>query len=367
MANGLSLNSLLKAFAIPEKSDWVNVARSETGFDNPLEKLSQRVTKNLSVFPFYDHSDLSAIKYTDQFSLPPVEDENFNARYWENVAAVAVANPPNANKRALAHLAKGANGIFFDRIEKPDVLLHEIDRSLCSIWFLIRRGADRTLAADLLHADARYNTYLLWEHTPEKPEQFLVQSGQSRGLGVAVPRGTDAVQEIVTALACAVRLLDNLTDLGFDPATIGSQICFSFSVENDFFVSIAKFKAMRRLWYQVMRAYDVHEFRYDDHFLHARCEPTRHEHYEPRGALIANTVAAVAAVCGGCNALTVVSDIPDQDLAATVARNVSPILANEAHLDKVSDPFAGSYFLETVVHQIAQEAWTLFTNGTGHS
>lgn len=365
MANELSFNSLLTAFAVPEKKDWIDVAREETGLTDPLEKLSQYVANKLSVLPFYDYSDLSAIKHYDRYTLPPVEDENFNARYWENVPAVAVANPPDANKMALAHLAKGAHGIFFDRLEKPDVVLREIDRSMCSTWFFINGGTDEAAAAEVLHADTRYNTYLLWEQTPAKPEQFLARSGASRGLGISVSRGRDVVEEIATALTCAVRFLDELTDLGYAPAAIGGQVCFSFSVENDFFLSIAKFKAMRRLWYKVMRAYDVHDFRYDDHFLHARCEPIHSEQYEPRGGLIANALAAVAAVCGGCNALTVFSDASDQDLAAGVARNISTILAHEAHLDKVSDPFSGAYFLETLVHGIAQEAWTAFANGPG--
>jgi methylmalonyl-CoA mutase len=362
MANELSFNSLLTAFAFPEKSDWVKVARDETGLNDPFEKLSQDVS-NLSVFPFYDHTDLSTIKYSDRYTLPPVEDENFNARYWENVPAVAVANPLDANKKALSHLAKGAHGIFFVRIDKPDVMLRNIDRSACSTWFLVDGATNETIATSLLHADIRYNTYLLWEHTPVNPEKFIAQSGNSRGLGINVPRGKDAVEEIVSALTRAVGLLDTLTDLGFDPATIAGQICFSFNIENDFFLSIAKLKAMRRLWYQVMRAYGVDDFRYNDNFIHARCEPTAMERYEPRGALIANALQSLAAVCGGCNALTVFPDIRDQDLAATVARNISSILSHEAHLDKVADPFSGSYFLETLVHRIAQEAWTAFANG----
>lgn len=365
MANELSFNSLLTAFVVPEKNDWIKVARDETGLDDPLEKLSQQITQSLSVLPFYDYTDLLAIKYDDRYALPPVEDENLPARYWENVPPVAVANPRDANKQALAHLTKGAQGIFFDRLAETDVVLQDIDRSMCSTWFMVRRATDQTLAADLLRPDTTYNTYLLWEHTPAKPEQFVVRAGSSRGLGITVERRTDIVEEIATALTSAVHLLDVLTDMGFSPATIGRQICFSFFVESDFFLSVAKFKAMRRLWYQVMRAYDVHDFPYDDHFLHARCAPAVPERYEPRGGLIANALAAVSAVCGGCNALTIFSDIPDQDLAAAVARNISSILANEAHLDKVSDPFAGAYFLETLVRRIAQEAWAVFTNGTG--
>src|SRR5690606_5871759 len=363
MANELSFNSLLTAFAVPDKSDWVSVARDETGLDDPLEKLSQYLAENLPVLPFYDHTDLTAIKYSDRYSLPPVEDENFNARYWENVPAVAVANPPDANKKALAHLAKGAHGIFFEQIEEPDVMLRNIDRSVCSTWFFVDGNTDATIATNLLHSDSSHNTHLLWEHTPAKPDQFVAQSGNSRGLGVNVPRGKDVVEEIATALTRAVRLLDTLTDLGFAPAAIGSQVWFSLNIDNDFFLSIAKLKAMRQLWYQVMRSYGVHDFRYDDHFLHARCQPIVNDRYEPRGGLIANACMAAAAVCGGCNALTVFPDVADQGLAPTVARNISSILAHEAHLDKVSDPFAGAYYLETLVQRIAQQAWTAFANG----
>lgn len=367
MANGLSLNSLLTAFAVPEKSDWMNAARKETGFDDPIAKLTQYVTKDLSISPFYDHTDLLAIKYNDQYGLPPVDDENLSARYWENVPAVAAANPPAANKQALTHLAKGANGIFFNAIEKPEISLRDIDRSLCSLWFYIRAGKDETEAARLLNTESTHNTILLWEHTPAKPEQFFARSGQSRGLGIAVPRKTDVIEEITTALTTAVRLLDALTEQGLAPSAIGSQVCFSFSVERDFFIAVAKFKAMRRLWYQVMRSYEVHDFPYNDHFLHARCESTTDERYEPRSALIANAFAALAAVCGGCDALTVFPDVDDQDVAATVARNIPTILAHEAHLDKTSDPFSGAYFLESLVHNIAKRAWTAFANGPGHS
>jgi hypothetical protein len=360
MANELSVNSLLTAFAVPEKSDWIKVARDETGLDDPLRQLSLHVTKDLSFLPFYDYSDLSATRHYDRYTLPPVDDQNLNARYWENVPAVAVVNPVAANKQALAHLAKGAHGIFFGGIDKPEVVLREIDRSVCSAWFTVGRGTDNE-AADLLHSDTRHNTYLLWEHTPSEPERFLVTAGRSRGLGIAVSRGTDVVEEIATALDRAVTVLDKLTDQGFTPARIGSQIWFSFAVENDFFVSIAKCKAMRRLWYQVMRAYDVQDFDYAGHFLHARCEPPQNDRYQPQGALVANAFAAVAAVCGGCNALTIFSGNSDKGLAAAVARNVSPILANEAHLDKVSDPLSGSYFLEALVHRIAEAAWTAFT------
>jgi methylmalonyl-CoA mutase len=78
------------------------------------------------------------------------------------------------------------------------------------------------------------------------------------------------------------------------------------------------------------------------------------------------TSAAMSAVLGGCDALTILPEDEDNSMMNRVSRNVSTILREESHLDKVSDAFAGAYILEDMVHAFAEEAWKEFTAQSKH-
>lgn len=172
----------------------------------------------------------------------------------------------------------------------------------------------------------------------------------------------DAVTEVADAVFDGVTLIDHLTDAGFDPRDVLPHIHFSMATSNDFFITMAKLRVIRLLWYQVIRAYGADNIAYNQIFVHACCGPLNDTRFEPRGSLISSTTASIAAVCGGCDALTIFPE--ENKTAATdrIARNVSTILADEAHLNKVADPFAGSYFVENLVRDLADAAWKVFRN-----
>jgi methylmalonyl-CoA mutase len=82
------------------------------------------------------------------------------------------------------------------------------------------------------------------------------------------------------------------------------------------------------------------------------------------------TTEAMSAVMGGCDALTVLaydSVMGDQnsELGERIARNVSILMREEAHLDKIVDPSAGSYYIENLTYQLSTEAWNLFQKVDG--
>jgi methylmalonyl-CoA mutase len=76
--------------------------------------------------------------------------------------------------------------------------------------------------------------------------------------------------------------------------------------------------------------------------------------------MIKNTAHALAAVLGGCNGLTICEEDEHNDMMNRVSLNVSNILKEESHLDTVSDPLAGSYALDKMVHEFAKAAWSVF-------
>ena len=76
--------------------------------------------------------------------------------------------------------------------------------------------------------------------------------------------------------------------------------------------------------------------------------------------MISGTVAALAAVAGGCDSLTVVPEDENNATMARIARNVCNILREESHLTKVADPMAGAYAIEIIVNELAIAAWKDF-------
>ncbi|MFZ6009577.1 MAG: methylmalonyl-CoA mutase family protein, partial [Bacteroidota bacterium] len=145
----------------------------------------------------------------------------------------------------------------------------------------------------------------------------------------------------------------------YDKTTIGN-IAFSLPVGTNFFLEQAKFKAMRLLWFQVAHAYGVKDFKAGQLHIHARGETWTPGNYQPHGNMLKSTTSAMSAIMGGCDALTVLAEDENNAIMSRVARNVSNLLREESHLNKVADPMAGSYALENMVHQLAEQAWKKF-------
>ena len=80
--------------------------------------------------------------------------------------------------------------------------------------------------------------------------------------------------------------------------------------------------------------------------------------------ILSNTLQALAAILGGCNSISLAPhDSRNQQYnqwSARIARNISLILREEVHLDKFMDPVAGSYYLESITHQLVKGSWNLF-------
>lgn len=80
--------------------------------------------------------------------------------------------------------------------------------------------------------------------------------------------------------------------------------------------------------------------------------------------MIRTTIEAMAAVLGGCNAITVMSqdNNTEENLVRRMGRNISTILKEESYLNQVTEIAAGSYYIENLTYLLAQEAWKLFQN-----
>ena len=152
--------------------------------------------------------------------------------------------------------------------------------------------------------------------------------------------GATAVQELAFALAAAAAA----------PASPLTTV--AFAIGSNHFMEIAKLRAFRLLWAKLAGTRGTG----GDLRIHARTAGENKTLYDPHVNLLRVVTEALSAVLGGCDSLTVTPCRFDEHLAD----NVHHILREESHLDKVTDPGAGSYYVESLTEALAGAAWTQF-------
>jgi methylmalonyl-CoA mutase len=173
--------------------------------------------------------------------------------------------------------------------------------------------------------------------------------------------GATAAEEMALAVATGVSYLRDLLEAGLTAAQAVAQLEFRFSATDDQFVTIAKLRAARRLWARVTEVAGLPSTGVGQ-VQHAVTSAAMQSRYDPWVNLLRGTVACFAAGVGGAQSITVrahdeVAGNPGTDLARRMARNTQLVLAAESHLDHVTDPGGGSYYLESLTDQLAHAAW----------
>lgn len=175
--------------------------------------------------------------------------------------------------------------------------------------------------------------------------------------------GASSVQELACAIATGVAYLRELERLGVPAAEAATHVRFALNAGPDFFMEVAKFRAVRQLWTQAARAFGVPLDRAVMH-LHVRTGTVNKTVYDAHANILRGTTEALSAVLGGCDSLQVAAfDAPaggHDELAQRVARNTQLVLAEECDLTRVIDPAGGSYYVEWLTDEIARRAWGLF-------
>jgi methylmalonyl-CoA mutase len=173
--------------------------------------------------------------------------------------------------------------------------------------------------------------------------------------------GGSEAQELAFTLATGVAYLRLLEASGFTLAQARQQISFLMATDADEFLTIAKFRALRKLWARIEQACGLKP---QPAFVSAETAWRMMTRRDPYVNMLRATIAVTAAGVGGANAISVLPftaalGLPDA-FARRVARNTQLILLEESNLFRVSDPAAGSGGIEALTTQMSQAAWTLF-------
>lgn len=340
------ISDLFKDFAKHTRADWTKTASTENDGKNPDETLTWKVG-SLPGKAYYDKNDLPA----SSFQLSPAKNSYLGNRAWHNLPVVTVSSEKKANQHALNHLQQGADGVLFDiRSNKSlDIskLLEGIEWPYCMISFRVNENSSELLFGIPAFIKKKgwkqesVSGFLLWDSVPKNISDLLrafESLSEYKVLGLSADQ-EDSVTLITDLLAKGRQILEN-------DKKAGKKIMFSVSTGADFFLEIAKLKALRFLWNELSKT--------ENTLIHSRTEAWLKESFQPHSNMLKSTTASMAAIAGGCDALSVFPEKEDDSNMNRIARNVSNVLRDESHFNKVADATAGSYYVEALTHQIIE-------------
>ena len=345
------------------KENWIDQAKIELNGKDPKEFLSKNHSE-VTIEPYYDASDsLPNTEILYEKEAIPFHGPNG----WLNLPSIKNFTDDKANTLALQHLQCGADGIFFQIDESSNVekLVKEIEPEYCFLGFEANEAALKFFKELVQHFSfgPLHGTFVRSDLTfplgRSMQNDLLAMANLFKGYkkfrchGLVVKDGNETM-EIALVMQTVLAIVDELTDYGFHAQSVFEQISFSMNSSSNFFLDVAKIRSLKILMKRLADAYQVQS---TPTFIRVVCATDVTENYQPHGSLLSNSFSALAAAFASAEAITIITDSPNSDRHVQTARNVSLLLREEAKLDKVIDPLAGSFFVEQLTYMLVEKAW----------
>lgn len=366
----------------------------------PFEKkLVWRTNEGFNVQPMYRAEDIADLKTTD--SLPgefPYIRGTRADNEWLTRQEIIADSIEQANEKVLDAISKGVNSIGY-RLPKNCVgigdikkLLKDIDLTKIEVNLSTCHNhcveLARNLAAVVVEAGAAETFRGSVDYNPLRGAlkhgrdiNTVAIAAQAREIIEAVKdvkylrvlavdsdmltnAGAYIYQEMGYALAWGADWMTLLTEAGMDATEVGCRIKFNMGVSSNYFMELAKFRAARMLWAQIVEQYKPACKCACKMHVHASTSRFNQTIYDAHVNLLRSQTETMSAALAGVDSITVVPfDTPYKTpdaFSERIARNQQFLLKEESHLDKVVDPAGGSYYVETLTVSLANEAWKLF-------
>ena len=380
---------------------WEEVITADLKGADYERKLVWKTGEGFNVRPYYRAENLEGIKFlgSQAGEFPYVRGTRAHNR-WRVHQTVSVVCPKEANAEALKILNAGVDSLGFCIASEAftaadlDTLLGEICIPAVQLTFCGQKTAD---VAELVLAkiekegiakeDVRIAFCIdslvkglstkgdfcspngekcfariaeLIRKTKEyKHIRVVTVSGQIFGNS-----GSTIVEELAFVLSAGHDYLVRLMDAGLTIEEAARKLRFSFSVSSNYFMEIAKFRAARMLWANIVKGYNPEKNCACKMQIHAETSKWNQTVYDPYVNMLRGTTEAMSAAIGGVYSLEVTpfdaSFENPTEFSKRIARNVELLLKHESHFDQVVDPAGGSYYIENLTQSIAAEAWKLF-------
>lgn len=400
MANTKS-EKLFTEFPPVPTEKWEEVITADLKGADYERKLVWKTGEGFNVRPYYRAENLEGIKFlgSQAGEFPYVRGTHAHNR-WRVHQTVSVVCPKEANAEALKILNAGVDSLGFciasadfsaadldmllkdicipaveitfcgekmanvaelvlAKVEKEGIAKEDVRIAFCIdplVKGLSSKGdfcspnGEKCIAriVELIHKTKEY-----------KHVRIVTVAGQTFGNS-----GSTIVEELAFTLSAGHDYLVRLTDAGLDVDAAARKLRFSFSVSSNYFMEIAKFRAARMLWANIVKGYGPAKNCACKMHIHAETSRWNQTVYDPYVNMLRGTTEAMSATIAGVHSLEVMpfdaSFENPTEFSKRIARNVELLLKNESHFDQVVDPAGGSYYVENLTQSIAAEAWKLF-------
>ena len=175
--------------------------------------------------------------------------------------------------------------------------------------------------------------------------------------------GANQALEMAFTLADGKEYVKTAIAKGMDVDDFAGRLSFFWAVGMNFYLEIAKMRAARLLWTRIMKGFNAKSPKSLMLRTHSQTSGWSLTEQDPYNNVVRTTIEAMAAVFGGTqslhtNSLDEAIALPTE-FSSRIARNTQLIIQEETHITSVVDPWAGSYMMETLTQQMADEAWKI--------
>ena len=389
---------LFDMFSPTSTHDWIEKITVDLKGADFEKKLVWRTNEGFNVKPFYRREDLKDIPHMG--TLPgqfPYVRGTREDNSWLIRQQISGNTPEELNKEALLAIDRGVDSIglkvdnevsveYFEKLLKDiDLKKVEVNITACMghtlevaeifVEYLKSKGLEKDFKGSI-----DYNPFKrLLNHGLEFPKDikeeglklynivkdidnlkcFAVDSVMLNAAGAYIG------QELGYALAWGAQWMTTLTDGGLTPCEVAARIKFNMGISSNYFMEIAKFRAARMLWAEVVKAYGAEDECCKMH-VHATTSFYNMTIYDAHVNLLRSMTETMSAAIAGVDSIeTLPFDLtykaPDE-FSKRIAKNQQLLLRDESHLNKVADPAGGSYYVEVLTTSIAEVAWKLFVS-----
>lgn len=389
---------LFTEFPPVSTSEWMEKVTTDLKGADFAKRLVWKTKEGFNVQPMYRAEDIENLKTTD--ALPgeyPYIRGTKKCNSWKVRQDIDTSSLEEANKKALDILNKGVDSLGFKlkadhlNVESLAILLKDI----CVECIEINFSTCGKKAPQLVEALTAYYAAANVDATKAKgsinfdPMSRMLKRGRDAAdfaeLGAALIKATESLpkykvitingsllsnaggyisQELGYTLAWGNEWMAKLTEVGVTPDVAAKSIKFNFGISSNYFMEMAKFRAARMLWAQIVATYKPESSCAAKMQIHAQTSEFNMTIFDAHVNLLRSQTEAMSAALAGVDSLTVTPfdkcyQTPD-DFSERIARNQQLLLKEESHFDKIVDPAAGSYYVETLTVSIAEQAWKLF-------
>ena len=390
---------LFTEFTAPTTQEWLVKIQVDLKGADFQKRLVWRTNEGFNVQPFYRREDLANLKTPDALpgEFPFVRGNKKDNNEWYVRQNIAVEDPKEANAKALDILNKGIDSLGF-RIKGSDVSAEFIKTLLKDIYCEIvdlnfrtcpRHALELARIIDAYFTEKGFDKAKLSFTVGFDPIESILTKGKDMSALLAegpkivealkdYPKahvmtvhtetlnnaGAYIVQELGYALAWGNEYLQQLVDAGVDVDLAARQMKFYMGVSENYFMEIAKFRAARLLWAQIVKQYEPKDDASCKMTINATTSTYNQTLFDSYVNLLRSQTEAMSAALGGVHSMVVTPfDAPYEkatDFSERIARNQQLLIKEEAHFDRIVDASAGSYYIEHLTDALAQEGWKLF-------